>query len=138
MSSLLRSPWVINGQRIFRQTCPRGILCLLLRVLGILNLLILVTLSNLTIDFNRNIHLPRHKAISLCQMYLFNEQSVIILWVNWQNITLICQKPVRGIYHKVERSNISHVEVQAGYFRLLMKVIFDPYVLWPFDKKLIS
>ena len=25
MSSLLRSPWVINGQHIFRQTCPRGI-----------------------------------------------------------------------------------------------------------------
>ena len=37
------------------------------------------------------------------------------------------------IYRKVASSNTSH----AGFFRLLMMGIFDPYVLWPFDKKLI-
>ena len=35
-------------------------------------------------------------------------------------------------------SNKSRLEAQAGFFRLFMKGIFDPYVLWPFDKKLIS
>ena len=38
----------------------------------------------------------------------------------------------------VTSSNTSRLEANAGFFRLLMKGIFDPYVLWPFDKKLIS
>ena len=41
-------------------------------------------------------------------------------------------------YCKVASSNTSRLEAHAGFFRLLMKGIFDPYVLWPFDKKLIS
>ena len=41
-------------------------------------------------------------------------------------------------YRKVASSNTSCLEAHAGFFRLLMKGIFDPYVLWPFDKKLIS
>ena len=32
-------------------------------------------------------------------------------------------------YQKVASSNSSHLEANAGYFRLLMKGIFDPYVL---------
>ena len=40
----------------------------------------------------------------------------------------------KSIYRKVASSNTS----QLGLFRLLMKGILDPYVLWPFDKKLIS
>ena len=36
-------------------------------------------------------------------------------------------------YCKVARSNTSHFEAHAGFFRLLMKGIFDPY-----DKTLIS
>ena len=39
---------------------------------------------------------------------------------------------------KVASSNTTRLEAHAGFFRLLMKGIFDPYVLWPFDKKLIS
>ena len=35
-------------------------------------------------------------------------------------------------------SNMSHLEAHAGFFRLLKKWIFDPYVLQSFDKKLIS
>ena len=41
-------------------------------------------------------------------------------------------------YCKVTSSNTAHLEADAGFFRLLMKAIFDTYVLWPFDKKLIS
>ena len=41
-------------------------------------------------------------------------------------------------YRKVASSNMSRLEAHAGFFRVLMKGIFDPYVLWPFDKKLIS
>ena len=42
-------------------------------------------------------------------------------------------------YRKVASSNTSRLEAHAGFFRLLiMKGIFDPYVLWPFDTKLIS
>ena len=40
-------------------------------------------------------------------------------------------------YRKVASSNTSRLEAHAGFFRLLMKGIFDPYVLWPFDKKVI-
>ena len=40
-------------------------------------------------------------------------------------------------YRKVASSNTFRLEAHAGFFRLLMKGIFDPYVLWPFDKKLI-
>ena len=32
-------------------------------------------------------------------------------------------------YRKVASSNTSHLEAHAGVFRLLMKGIFDPYVL---------
>ena len=39
-------------------------------------------------------------------------------------------------YSKVASSNTSHLEAHAGFFRLFMKGIFDPYVLRPFDKKL--
>ena len=41
------------------------------------------------------------------------------------------------IYHKVVSSNTSHLEAHAGIYGLLMKGIFDAYVLWPFGKKLI-
>ena len=40
-------------------------------------------------------------------------------------------------YCKVGSSNRFRLEAHAGFFRLLMKEIFYPYVLWPFDKKLI-
>ena len=41
-------------------------------------------------------------------------------------------------HRKVPSFNASHLEAHAGFFRLLMKGIFDLYVVWPFDKKLIS
>ena len=44
----------------------------------------------------------------------------------------------KNIYRKITSSNTSHLEAHAGFFRLLKKGIFNPYVLWLFDKKLIS
>ena len=41
-------------------------------------------------------------------------------------------------YRKVASSNMACLEAHAGFFKMLMKGIFDPGVLWPFDKKLIS
>ena len=43
-----------------------------------------------------------------------------------------------SMHCKVASSNTSHLEAHAGFFRLLMKGIFNLYVLWYFDKKLIS
>ena len=43
----------------------------------------------------------------------------------------------KGKYHKIASSNTSRLEAQVGFFRMLMKGIFGPYVLWPLDKKLI-
>ena len=40
-------------------------------------------------------------------------------------------------YRKVASSNTSRLEAHAGFFRLLMKGIIDPYVLWLFDKKYV-
>ena len=34
-------------------------------------------------------------------------------------------------------SDTSRLEAHDGFFRLLMKGILGPYVLWPLDKKLI-
>ena len=37
-------------------------------------------------------------------------------------------KPVEFKYRKVASSKTSRLEARAGFFRLLMKGIFDPYV----------
>ena len=47
-------------------------------------------------------------------------------------------KFLQNQYRKVASSNTSRLDAYAGFFRLLMKGIFYPYVLWPFDKNLIS
>ena len=44
----------------------------------------------------------------------------------------------KGNCRKLASSNTSCLEAHAGFYRLLMKGIFDPEVLWPFEKKLIS
>ena len=40
-------------------------------------------------------------------------------------------------YRKIASSNTSRLEAHVGFFRLLIKGIFGPNVLWPLDKKLI-
>ena len=44
----------------------------------------------------------------------------------------------QDIYPKVGSSNTSRLEGHSGFFRLLMKGIFNPYVLWPFAKNSFS
>ena len=56
---------------------------------------------------------------------------------NERTNTLIIRK-IFFKYRTVMSSNTSRLEAHAGFFRLIMKGIFDPCVLWPFDKKLIS
>ena len=41
-------------------------------------------------------------------------------------------------YRKVASSNTSCLEAHLGFFWLLMKGIFDAYVLWPFGNNIIS
>ena len=43
-----------------------------------------------------------------------------------------------SIYHKVASTSTSCLEAPPSIYRLLMKVKFDIYLLWPFGKKLIS
>ena len=54
----------------------------------------------------------------------------------YKNVNYLCKYD--NNYRKFASSNTSHLEAHAGFFRFLMKKIFDPYVLRPFDKKLIS
>ena len=35
----------------------------------------------------------------------------------------------KNVYHKIKSSNMSPLEAHVGFFRLLMKGIFSPYVL---------
>ena len=40
------------------------------------------------------------------------------------------------MYHKVASSRLSRLVAHNGFFRLLMKGIFDAYVLWPLAKRI--
>ena len=52
-----------------------------------------------------------------------DEEGVVTVWKNSHHIN------PENMYRKVTSSNTSHLDAQAGFFRLLMKGIFDPYVL---------
>jgi hypothetical protein len=60
------------------------------------------------------------------------------MWYMAQLLDNINEQDQHFCYCKVASSKTSHLEANAGFFRLLMKGIFDPYVLQPFDTKLIS
>ena len=59
----------------------------------------------------------------------------------WDCRPTVGQTLIFGPYHDTYRnfasSNTSPLEAHVGFFRLLMKGFFGPYVLRPFDKKLI-
>ena len=67
-----------------------------------------------------------HGRISLPQLFVCNIREIRKLILT----TL-------DNYRIVASSSPSRIEAHAGLFRMLMKGIFDPYVLRPFDKKLI-
>ena len=56
-----------------------------------------------------------------------------LVWIPCVTWTKTCEIG----YHKVASSNTSGLEAHVGFFRLVIKGSFGPYVLWPFDKKLI-
>ena len=51
-----------------------------------------------------------------------------VFWIAWF---------LEPLYCKIASSNTFRLEAHVVLFRLLMKGIFGPYVLWTFDKKLI-
>ena len=59
------------------------------------------------------------------------------LLVRWENNMSWTPWTFQFTYRIVASSSPSRIEAHAGLFRLLMKEIFGPYVLWPFEKKLI-
>ena len=52
-------------------------------------------------------------------------------------VYFLCRNIYVSNYLIVASTNLSRFKVHAGLFRLLMKGIFDPYLLWPFCKTLI-
>ena len=81
---------------------------------------------------------PDHFDWKLNKLTFFNQFGQV--WKNghfeWKELSLQCN----AISMKVTSLmciNSQYVEnvAHAGFFRLLMKVIFDPYILWPYDPK---
>ena len=58
----------------------------------------------------------------------------------YQACHLIYQLKISSKSHTIKLRVLTRLvlEAHSGFFRLLMKRIFNPYVLWPFDKTLIS
>ena len=59
--------------------------------------------------------------------------KVILCQIN----LLFCHQLTHNEYRRVAFSNTPRLEPHPGVYRLLMKGIFDAYVLGPFDKKFI-
>ena len=71
----------------------------------------------------------------ICRHKIFLFQ--LMLWCSFRFNKDLDSAPQIFMYRKVPSSNMYRLEAHAGFFRLLMKKIFDPYVLWPFDKKFL-
>ena len=87
------------------------------------------------------------KEASYCETYENEFENPVLNWrhlsplkcqaQNWHDmyvLILIDSFPI--IYRKVASSNTSRLEPHPGFYRLLMKGIFDAYVLWPFWKQI--
>ena len=74
-------------------------------------------------------------GLLLCVRNMHNSSTEnILLKKKTTEHLLISSKFLKNmIYLKVTSSNTSCLEAHAGFFRFLMKGIFDPYVLWPFN-----
>ena len=79
--------------------------------------------------------MDRHTLVPILEKKVLQKTKCYYL----KNLLISYQykKIIENIYRKVVSSNTSYLEAHAGFFRLLMKGVFDPYVLPPFDKKLI-
>ena len=81
---------------------------------GLLNMITLLHSLNMCSAFQITFPLPRKDKI-----FLISSPK--------KNILIICLDTVK--------LRVLTLEVHACFFKLLMKGIFDAYVLWPFDKK---
>ena len=59
----------------------------------------------------------------------FFSSSLYITLATNPNFFESCTIAVKKIYRKIASSNTSPLEAQVGFFRLLMKGMFSPYVL---------
>ena len=63
----------------------------------------------------------------------------IVEWTVFESIQPLWQcNRSKNTNRKVAGSSMSHLKAHAGHFRLLVKGIFNAYVLWPFGKNFIS
>ena len=69
----------------------------------------------------------------MCAMLLVTINLIVEFQPTNAILIMLCQA-----HSIVASSKTSHLEVIAGFFRLLMKEILDAYELWQFDKNLIS
>ena len=73
-----------------------------------------------------------HHENSICFIFLESPHQVDI-----KNLVQILQT-LFWVFQYSKNSQWSCLAAHADYFKLLMKGIFDHYVLWPLDKNLIS
>ena len=59
---------------------------------------------------------------------------IVMFEIHWLLGGYLWKFKLATIYLKVGSSNTSCLDAHAGIFRLLMKGIFDPYVLWTFER----
>ena len=94
------------------------------------------------------------KVIRVTAFLIFGvkKQSIFHLTRNWfPKMKIFCPRPEIVffsivinhkrcilIYRIVTSRSTSRLVTYLGLFRLLMRGIFGPYILWPFDKKCIS
>ena len=70
------------------------------------------------------------QGIHTCTLLASNLVNLAFQVVEIGNLMVYCNlKPMLSIVLKVASSNTSPLESHAAFFRLLMKGIFDPYVL---------
>ena len=70
---------------------------------------------------------PNFSLFYSCQVWQQDQGGVFILVCTYVLLCFSTVLYIGSIYRKVASSNTSRLEAHAGFFRLLMKGIFDPY-----------
>ena len=80
-------------------------------------------------DFKKSNFVYFDKAAKLCKAFEYAFNEWVAKGVASDSHDFILQGVLTNKYGKVASSNTSCLEAHAGFFRLLIKGIFDPYVL---------
>ena len=70
--------------------------------------------------------LERNRLYQRLKSFRLFEGKIYVVYIH---VFLFASVLNHVIYRKVASSNMSRLEAPAGFFRLLLKGIFDPYVL---------